>query len=157
MAITTEWTMEIKACSAATLSAILGGEAEGCVIYDKASDAVSAEFQICGGVIVGVALKVGGGVDVSNKKVTCAKAKVSVPLDTQDKIKHFLTSDESDSQQARELFKEVLLEKLKASGVPQSELDNVQDIEFGPFIDGAGRESEIKQNFQQCGAGGPIS
>jgi hypothetical protein len=147
----TEWTVEIKACSTASVSAILGGNVEGCVIYDTAADTVKSEFTICGGVVVGIALKVGAGVDVSSQKLACAKANVAIPLDSADKIKQFLKSDAADSKEAREILKAKLLEQLKASGVPQDKLDEVKRVEFGPFHDGTGREQDIKDNFNSCG------
>lgn len=145
-----EVVVELKNCTDAQAGVLFGVKGSGCLIYDVRKNEAKTEIELCGGLMVGVALKVGGGVALNHHKIVCIKLVNVFDGDDAKKAKEFLESDKKDSKAVRELMKQRTIEELRKQGVDEQTLKKIKEIQFEPFKDATKRTQEIRKTLDEC-------
>ena len=146
----TEVTVELKNCTDAQAEALFGVKGSGCLIYDVKKNEAKTEFEFCGGMMVGVALKIGGGVALEHHKIACVKITTTLNPSDAEAAKKVLGSDTADSKAIRELMKNEFIKELRKQGVDEKVLMKIKSIEFEPFKDSTKSTIEIRKVIDQC-------
>jgi len=146
----TEVTVELKNCTQVQAEALFGAKGSGCLIYDVKKKEAKTEIELCGGLMVGVALKIGGGAAFQHEKIVCVKMTTVLNPSDAKTAKEFLGSDKSDSKAVRELLKNKLIEELKKQGLDNNSLKKIKSIQFEEFKDATNRSKELRKTIDQC-------
>ena len=146
----TEVAVELKNCTQAQAEALFGVKGGGCLIYDVTKKEAKTEIELCGGLMVGVAVKIGGGAELEHEKIACIKITTVFSSDNAGEVKQFLESKKPESKVVRQIMKDSMIRELRKQGVDESTLKKIRSIEFGEFKDATKREVQIRKILEKC-------
>lgn len=155
----TEVEFTLRNCNKVEASAILGVNATGCLIYDVRKREASTTIEVCGGLMLKLALKevlLGG--EFGHEKIGCVTIKtVLTPSETKEAV-NFLKSPSAKGEEIRRLTLDQvkgLLRRanesdLKALGITRDQVEGLNRLRFESPKDATPRRDQIRKSLDAC-------
>jgi hypothetical protein len=155
----TEVELTLRNCNKFEVSAIFGANVQGCLIYDVRKREAVTTLEICGGLMIKLALKevVLGG-ELGHEKIGCVTVKTVLnPSDTSEALR-LLTSSKPESESLRRLvlgrvrsaLKQRSDAELREMGLTRDQIDKLETLRFETPNDATGRSEAIKKSIERC-------
>jgi hypothetical protein len=151
--------LTLRNCSKIEASAILGANASGCLIYDLRKKQASTTIEVCGGLMLKLALKevvIGG--EFGHEKIGCVTIKTVLnPSDAQSARK-LLTSPAGPGVEIRRrtlgevksILKRADDKDLKDLGITRDQIEGLDRLRFESPRDETDRRDQIRKSIDQC-------
>jgi hypothetical protein len=157
----TEVEVTLRNCTKLEASAILGANATGCVVYDVRKKQAITTVEVCGGLMLKLALKeVLVGAEVGHEKLACVTIRTTLnPSDAGTAIEAL----SSDSRRSELLRKQVLEQvkaalvrlgdkELEALGLTRQDVRSLEKVRFEHPTDETKRSRELRREIEKCPA-----
>jgi len=155
---TFEFKNTIRACAEADVSAIFGGRAQACLIYNLGSQETEVFIRACAGLRIAAGLNMVLGGDIKGSILFCPEIRLKFKNRTPGLGDILKALQDKDNENTKKLYKEMeqslrtqlnMLsdDQLKQLGIDREDIDKLKFTGFGSFHDQSG-EKAIKKRVE---------